>query len=111
MSWSNGEKKQSTYLFIPSDADELDEFVSLQNRISGQKYTLDDEGVIISEKLATLLDVSEGDDIYLEVSSLNYKPVKVMHIAENYYFHYVYMTPECYQSLFGKEIAYDEIFV
>ena len=55
---ANGEKKQSTYLFIPSDADELDEFVSLQNRISGQKYTLDDEGVIISEKLATLLDVS-----------------------------------------------------
>ena len=108
---ANGEKKQSTYLFIPSDADELDEFVSLQNRISGQKYTLDDEGVIISEKLAALLDVSEGDDIYLEVSSLNYKPVKVMHIAENYYYHYVYMTPECYQSLFGKDIQYDEIFV
>ena len=108
---ANGEKKQSTYLFIPSDADELDKFVSLQNRISGQKYTLDDEGVIISEKLAALLDVSEGDDIYLEVSSLNYKPVKVMHIAENYYYHYVYMTPECYQSLFGKDIEYDEIFV
>lgn len=108
---ANGEKKQSTYLFVPSDADELDEFVSLQNRISGQKYTLDDEGVIISEKLAALLDVSEGDDIYLEVSSLNYKPVKVMHIVENYYYHYVYMTPECYQSLFGKEIEYDEIFV
>ncbi len=108
---ANGEKKQSTYLFIPSDADELDEFVSLQNRISGQKYTLDDEGVIISEKLAALLDVSEGDDIYLEVSSLNYKPAKVTHIVENYYYHYVYMTPECYQSLFGKEIEYDEIFV
>ena len=108
---ANGEKKQSTYLFIPSDADELDEFVSLQNRISGQKYTLDDEGVIISEKLAALLDVSEGDDIYLEVSSLNYKPVKIMHIVENYYYHYVYMTPECYQSLFGKDIEYDEIFV
>ena len=108
---ANGEKKQSTYLFIPSDADELDGFVSLQNRISGQKFTLDDEGVIISEKLAALLDVSEGDDIYLEVSSLNYKPVKVMHIAENYYYHYVYMTPECYQSLFGKDIKYDEIFV
>lgn len=108
---ANGEKKQSTYLFIPSDADELDEFVSLQNRISGQKYTIDDEGVIISEKLAALLDVSEGDDIYLEVSSLNYKPVKVMHIVENYYYHYVYMTPECYQSLFGKDIEYDEIFV
>lgn len=108
---TNGEKKQSTYLFIPSNADELDEFVSLQNRISGKKYTLDDEGVVITEKLAALLDISEGDDIYLEVSSLNYKPVKVMHIAENYYFHYVYMTPECYQSLFGKEVEYDEMFV
>ena len=94
-----------------ADTDEEKQEVSLQNRISGQKYTLDDEGVIISEKLATLLDVSEGDDIYLEVSSLNYKPVKVMHIAENYYYHYVYMTPECYQSLFGKDIEYDEIFV
>ena len=62
-------------------------------------------------KAGNLLDVSEGDDIYLEVSSLNYKPVKVMHIAENYYYHYVYMTPECYQSLFGKDIEYDEIFV
>ena len=108
---TNGEKKQSTYLFIPSNVDELDEFVSLQNRISGKKYSLDDEGVIISEKLATLLNLSEGDNIYLEVSSLNYKPVKVMHIAENYYFHYVYMTPECYQSLFGKEVEYDEVFV
>ena len=108
---TNGEKKQSTYLFVPSNADELDEFVSLQNRISGKKYTLDDEGVIISEKLATLLDISEGDNIYLEVSSLNYKPVKVMHIVENYYFHYVYMTPECYQSVFGKEVEYDEVFV
>ena len=107
---TNGEKKQSTYLFVPSNADELDEFVSLQNRISGKKYTLDDEGVVITEKLASLLDISEGDNIYLEVSSLNYKPVKVMHIAENYYFHYVYMTPECYQSLFGKEVEYDEIF-
>ena len=108
---TDGEKKQSTYLFVPSNADELDEFVSLQNRISGKKYTLDDEGVVITEKLASLLDISEGDNIYLEVSSLNYKPVKVMHIAENYYFHYVYMTPECYQSLFGKEVEYDEIFV
>ena len=108
---TNGEKTQSTYLFIPSKAEELDEFVSLQNRISGETYTLEDEGVIISEKLATLLDISEGDDIYLEVSSLNYKPVKVMHIAENYYFHYVYMTPKCYRSLFGKDVAYDEIFV
>ena len=106
---ANGEKKQSTYLFIPSDADELDEFVSLQNRISGQKYTLDDEGVIISEKLATLLDVSEGDDIYLEVSSLNYKPVKVMHIAENYYYHYVYMTPKVYEDVFGEEPDYEDI--
>ena len=108
---TNGEKKQSTYLFIPSNTEELDEFVSLQDRVSGEKYTLDDEGVIISEKLATLLDISEGDDIYLEVSSLNYKPVKVTHIAENYYSHYVYMTPKCYRSLFGKDVAYDEIFV
>ena len=108
---TDGEKKQSTYLFVPSNADQLDEFVSLQNRISGKKYALDDEGVVISEKLATLLDLSEGDDIYLEVSSLNYKPVKVMHIAENYYFHYVYMTPKCYQSLFDKDVTYDEIFV
>ncbi len=36
---ANGEKKQSTYLFIPSDADELDEFVSLQRSYYPGKNT------------------------------------------------------------------------
>lgn len=108
---ASGEGDRSAYLFVPSDKDSFDAYVTLRSRTSGQKYTLDDEGVIISEKLASLLDVSEGDDIYLEVSDMNYKPVKIMHIVENYFYHYVYMTPALYKTLYENDVDYNELFV
>ena len=32
-----------------------------------------------------------------------------MHIAENYYYHYVYMTPKVYEDVFGEEPDYEDI--
>ncbi len=108
---ASGQGDRSAYLFVPSDISEFVDYVVLQKRGSQTQYTLDDEGVIISEKLASLLNVSEGDDIYLEVSDMNYKPVKIEHIVENYFYHYVYMTPTLYENLYGEAVNYDEIFV
>ncbi len=108
---ASGEGERSAYLFVPSDISEFGDYVALQKRGSQTQYTLDDEGVIISEKLASLLNVSEGDDIYLEISDMNYKPVKIEHIVENYFYHYVYMTPTLYEQLYGEAVDYEEIFV
>ena len=73
-------------------------------------YTLDDSGVIITEKLANLLDIKEGDEILLENSDGDRRNVVVSKITENYIMHYIYMTPELYNSVYDAKIESNVIF-
>ena len=104
----NGVEK-SAYLMIPEQAGELRSYLSLQNRSSGTRYELDDEGVIISEKLSTLLNVKVGDSISIKDGDSKKVTVTVSNIAENYFYHYIYMTPALYEKLYGEEVEYNEI--
>lgn len=107
----SGKGERSAYLFVPSETDRMSDFIVLKNRVTHESYDLDDEGAVISEKLASLLDVGEGDEIYIEISDMNRVPVKVSHIVENYYFHYVYVSPALYEKIYGEKTDYSEIFV
>ena len=58
---------QSIQLIVPENVDELKNFVSLQSRKNKkEKYKLDDNGIIISEKLSKLLDTKVGDEIKIK---------------------------------------------
>lgn len=103
-------EERSSYMVVVSDPQQLKKFVRLKDRISQEEYELDDEGVVITEKLAKLLDLQEGDTIYLKDGETKRMEVTVSHIAENYYFHYVYMTAAVYEQLYGKEPEYTEVF-
>lgn len=105
-----GDEERSSYLVVASDPQQLKKFVKLKDRKSQEEYELDNEGVVITEKLAKLLDISEGDTIYLKDGETKRLEVKVSHIAENYYFHYVYMTSEVYRELYGEKPEYTEVF-
>lgn len=103
-------QERSSYLVVVPDKDQLASFVTLKDRITQEEYRLDDTGVIITEKLAKLLDISEGDTVYLKDGETKRREVTVSHIAENYYFHYVYMTETVYRELYGEVPEYTEIF-
>lgn len=105
-----GGEERSSYLVVISDPQQLKKFVKLKDRNSQEEYELNNDGVVITEKLAKLLDLSEGDTIYLKDGETKRLEVQVCHIAENYYFHYVYMTAEVYQRLYGEEPEYTEVF-
>ena len=85
-------------MVVASDADSLEDFVKLRDRKTQEAYQLDDSGVIITEKLASLLDVGVGDTVTITEGDRDPVQVKVTHVAENYFYHYVYMTPEVYRS-------------
>lgn len=53
------------YLDVPKDVEEFSEFVVLQDRVTNEKYQLDDSGAIITEKMSTELDVEQGDTIII----------------------------------------------
>ncbi len=98
----------SIYLFVPENLEEFRKDVTLQNRITKEKYELTDEGAAISEKTASQLGLKVGDTITLEKADKEYT-VKVAVITENYMSHYLYMTPAVYEQTFGEKPEYQDI--
>lgn len=106
-----GGAPRSAYLIVPGDVEELDHYIHLKNRETREHYTLDENGVIMTEKLATLLGVSEGDTVTLKEDDTKAVEAKVAHITEQYFMHYVYMSRELYESLYGEAPDWNQWFV
>ena len=99
------DNNQSIQLIIPEDVNQLEDYISLRDRKNKEnKYILDNTGIILSEKLANLLEIKKGDIILLENSDGIRKEVQVSNITENYIMHYIYMSPELYNNIFNTRI-------
>ena len=105
-----GEEWHDVYLDVPRDVDRFSEFVTLQDRMTDAVYTLDDSGAILTEKMATELDVEPGDTITIRDDDLGDLEVKIQAVCENYMGHYLYMTPGYYEEVYGSAPDYNCIF-
>ena len=83
-----------------ANQEELERFVNLRHRTSSEPVTLPDDGMVLTEKLAKLLDVEVGDTITLEGDKT--VTARVADITEHYIQHSVYLTDAYYQTLFGQ---------
>ncbi len=101
---SSGKNSTDAYIFGAKDNDTIAQFVTVKDRRTGERYTVTDEGVIINEKLATLLGgVKKGDEITLSLSDTKRVNAKVTEICENYAHHYVYITEKLYKELSNED--------
>jgi len=104
------ERTIEIYLFVPESTENLEEFVRFNDRVSGERYELNDSGVIITEKLASLLNLKAGDSITLCPSETERYTATILAVAENYLYHYVYMTPAHYSALFNEAPEFSQLF-
>ena len=88
-------------VFVPENAEDLSGYIVLRDFFNSSPLSLEDGSVIITEKLSQLLGVNPGDEIFIEGAEL---PVKIADIAENYTYHFVYMTKTTYNTLFGEAV-------
>jgi len=102
-----GVSKQTATMYVPENIDELNKYILLNDRESGTEYKLSDNGVIINEKLANILDTSVGDDVTVTDSDNNSHKVRVDNIVENYAGHYMYLSPSYYKEIFKSEPTYN----
>lgn len=105
----NGDHQHGTYITVLGDPKKSDEYVHFRDRRSKETYHLSDEGAIISEKTAKLLDAKVGDSILVKDEDLGDKEVKIQYICENYMGHYMYLTPDYYEKVFGEQPEYNNI--
>lgn len=103
-------ESKNGYLFVPESLEQLNQFVIFADRISQEPYTLSEDGVIVTEKLAKMLKVKSGDTIYLKDGNTKKFPVKITAITQNYLHHYIYITPKLYEDIYGLKPEYNRIF-
>ena len=90
---------RTCYIYTVADEGQFEEFIKLRHRKDSQPVQLNDDGVVITEKLSELLDVKAGDTITLDGDRR--VQVTVTDIVESYVSHYVYMTENFYAQTFG----------
>ena len=105
---ANNYSKDVFYIAVSSK--EIGKYMNLKNRKTSETIKLDDEGVILTEKLAILLDVQVDDKITVKDGGVD-ATLKVTGITENYLYNYIFFTPNVYERIYGKEIKYNEVFV
>lgn len=104
-----GKSEQTVQLIVPEDANRIQDFIILKNRLTGNRLLMDDEGVILTEKAAKLIDAEVGDEIYIIDEDNNKLNVKIKGITENYAAHYMYMTSNLYEDVFGEKVEMEKI--
>lgn len=106
----SGTEERDIYINVPEDLHDFEELVVFRDRKSRTRYDLGSEGAILTEKMARLLDVTQGDRITVCQEGKKDVEVKVGKICENYMGHYLYIEPELYQSLYGKNPEYNSVY-
>lgn len=104
-----GEKYIQCNVTCVEDAENFTDFIDLRERVSGKKLSLSD-GAVITEKAAKLLGVKKGDSITVQVSSGVYRNVEISGITEHYTSHYLYLSENQYEEIFGSSPKYNIIF-
>ncbi|WP_411372639.1 FtsX-like permease family protein [Enterococcus thailandicus] len=96
---------QEIKLIVPESTNDFSDYISLVDRKSGDKLSLPDDGVIISERLAKLLDVKTGDTVTFKDSNQKDKKMKVAEVTEMYMGHFAFTSKAGYENLFGTDFA------
>lgn len=94
--------KQEITMIVTQDANEFRDYFSLVHRKDQTKINLGDDGVVISERLAKLLDVKVGDSFTITDSNDKEHTVKVADITEMYTGHFIFMNDSYYEKAFSE---------
>ena len=105
MECKNGGRSQNgVHLLGVESAESMAGRISLHN--GGAPVTLDDSGVVVTAKLAETLSIKAGDEINMRTGGEDHL-MRVIGVADNYVYHYVYITAAYYETVFGKAMQYN----
>ena len=105
MECKNGGRSQSgVHLLGVESVGSMAGRINLHN--GGAPVTLDDSGVVVTAKLAETLSIKVGDEINMRTGGEDHL-MRVIGVADNYVYHYVYITAAYYETVFGKAMLYN----
>ena len=104
----NNKTKEIT-IVVPQNLNKMDEYIHLQDRKTQKHIELENDGIVITEKIAKDLGMNVGDEIELINNNKKKVKVKINGITENYISNYAYISPNSYNSIFKENIKFNRI--
>ena len=101
--------ERETYVMVLGQPKDSENYVHFHDRKTKEAYELSDDGAIISEKTAKLLNAKVGDTISIKDENEGNKDIVIQNICENYMGHYLYMTPKYYEKVYGEKPEYNTV--
>ena len=101
---------------VPRSVDELEEAVSLRERLSGEPVPFDDDAVVVTEKLCSKYGLAVGDTLRLfEQDAIGNvtgagAELRITGVAENYVGHLVYVGKDAWGKVEPEEPVFSTIF-
>ncbi len=106
----------TTEVIVPENEQEFSKIWALKNRLSGEDVHLQNEGAVVTEKLAAENEISVGDNVVLAVkddmgnATDQVFAVPVTGIVENYVGHSVFMSASAYEKAFGANPQFSTVY-
>ncbi|MGL6106029.1 FtsX-like permease family protein [Romboutsia sp.] len=101
--------REDITILSPEDRIKMEKLIHLKERTSQNPIKLEKQGIVVSEKVAKLLNVKINDEVQLINSKDKKATAKVIGIAENYVGNYAYISKEYYKEIFNRDISYNGV--
>lgn len=98
--YHSGEQVNDVNLYTP-ESKAFSNYIHLKDT-HDQPISLKNGQVVLTKKMATILNVKAGDVVKLKTSGKTHR-VKVSAITQNFVGHFIYLNKMTYQNLFGRE--------
>lgn len=105
--WNGSRSVDITVMIVPDQAD-LSNYVHLKDLSSGDKMSLPEKGIVVTQNAARQLKIDNGDMVSLQNEDNLEYDFPVAFVTVNHAGNYVYVSESCYQAAFGdyKGAAY-----
>lgn len=95
--------RQSMTMIVSKNDKDFNKYISVNERKSQKALKFRNDGVIISERLAKLLDVKVGDYFTFNDSNDVERTAKVSGICEMYTGHFIFMNEQAYEKIYQED--------
>ena len=109
--YKHDEKEETLYLIVPENVNELNNYISLTSTNDEKQVHLSDNGVTITSQMAEQLNLNVGENISIRNSDNELIIMRVENIVYNYVSHYIYMSPDYYETVFNTLPEYNNILL
>ncbi|MCI5775103.1 MAG: FtsX-like permease family protein [Aerococcus sp.] len=106
-----GQKVHDVNVNVLNPDSQYRDFYQLASKTDDKRLTLPNEGALVTEKIARLLDLSVGDEITLKDDQGERVSFPIRGIVRNYISHNVFVTEDTYQETTGETVMPNQLNV